>query len=284
MSRSTALVSGTSLVIALAVSAVAGAQSSLPAFPAAECATRASRATRPFAEVFVGTTCVDLTRYVTSAAGGGWSLVTPVLSVGSSQFAAAAAFGALEISFATETLNETATPVTYAFLFGTPTPVGSFTTLTAYGEVEVTSQGTAAVMAPGPIFPTFLSAYFDLNTRRTHADADLGTAPCVAPADAQPVTAHCSFGTRTTTFAPIVGNALELLFTYTQSGAGSIVGFTTAPAAPPTTTPEPTSLTLSLLGLGCLGLLAGRRRSSRRGGPDPLTTRRADPYVSDRPL
>ncbi|MEO5818217.1 MAG: PEP-CTERM sorting domain-containing protein [Gemmatimonadaceae bacterium] len=224
-----------------------------------------ARLTSPFLWAFVNNECTDLSSYIVSAQGGQvWSVNSPTLQLGAGSVQVRSVFDSDPfITFGATTINLSGSPVTFAFLFGTPVIPGSYDMATSTGGVSVTNgaRGTTTVSTSG-IHPTFISGYGTVGFSPTNLGVDLGTASCIASGVPFTVTTTCNQGTTTNSFGPTFYDNLEGLLTYTQDDLSSVASWSGAVTLTVSATPEPATIGLFGVGLVAIGGVARRRRTS----------------------
>jgi hypothetical protein len=245
--------------------ATAVAQGGLPSCNTNPTGSPFATATSPFLWAFVNNVCTDLSSYIVAdQAGMTWSVNTPTLQLGAGSVQLRSVFDSDPfISFGATTINLSTSPVTFAFLFGTPVIPGLYNGATSTGGVSVTNgaSGTTTVSTSG-IHPTYISGYGTVGLSPTNLGVDLGTAPCIASGVPFTVTTTCNQGTTANSFAPTFYDNLEALLTYTQDDFSSVASWSGAVTLTSTVTPEPATLGLFGMGLVVIAGLGVRRRTS----------------------
>lgn len=220
--------------------------------------------TSPFLWAFVNGACTDFSRYIVpDSTFMVWRVSTPTVDLGAASVQLRGTFdGDPFITFGATTTNLSTSPVSFAFLFGTPIVPGSYDAATSTGGVSVTNgaRGNTTVSTSG-VYPTYISGYGTLGFTPTNLGVDLGTASCNATGSPFTVTTVCGQGTATNSFALTPYDNLEALLTYTQDDLASVASWSGAVTLSTTATPEPATIGLVALGLVAIGGLARRRRT-----------------------
>jgi hypothetical protein len=157
-------------------------------------------------------------------------------------------------------------PLSFDAFFTTPVVPGAYTTATSSGTLDITTTGsqTTGIVTAGT-YPFYISGLGDM----TNLGVDTGTGACSVSTPPTPNSGSCDPAGASSTFAAISPSFLTAHLSYTHNtiGAGSsTVSWTGSVvldvAPPPTTVPEPASVTLVLGGLLLLGGVGFGRRAS----------------------
>lgn len=227
------------------------------------CSDVSAAATSPFALLYINGQCNDLSRYILPVLKGKtWGIDSPTLDLGAASVKLSALYNNDPfITFGLTTTNLGGSPITFAFLFGTPIVPGLYNVATSTGGVSVTNgaRGTATV-SNSSIYPSFISGYGAVGFFPTNLGVDIGTTPCVASGTPFTVTTTCTQGPGANSFAPTFYDGLQALVTYTQDDLGSVASWSGAVTIDATVVPEPASFALMTAGLILIGGFASRRR------------------------
>jgi hypothetical protein len=174
----------------------------------------------PFAQLTINGQSADLSRCISPLGNSKlWQLDADFFSGAAEGHVTATMNPDPFITFGATTTNLIGTPVTFAFLFGTPIVPGIYNSASSTGGVTVTPgvANDADVTSPG-VYPTYISGYGTVGLVPTNLGVDNGAATCSA------TTANntCNFGLVSSTFAPTFYDNLEALLTYNQDDANSV--------------------------------------------------------------